>query len=435
MKKTAKILLVIIFVLLCRTPGSGAEENLINIHEALRLTLVNNSTLKSLRQEVKKAYAFKLQADGTLLPSISASASIDRQKESTTNDGERNDNKGAQVALEQVIYSGGKNSAIRRQSKQVKSIAELMIANGENTTVGELYARFYNVILQREKIKAEESAVKTSEQHLKEVSKMRELGLANSLEVIRAGQQLAANTANLSTAKGLYESAQISLMNYIGITPKKRLEVTGLLNVPEAVGNRQTSIRRAQANRADLKRLEEQLEYQKNQIIAEKSGTMPKITLGASTGYINPYLKDDRGDDTWRAELSVTLPIFDRNTARGNAIRAEAVLEQDKIALQQKELDVKSEVEIAWTEVESTSDRLKASEKALELGNESLRLAEVGFREGVTPQLDLLNAQTSLTSARLDYAQSQYNHLLTIVALKVTEGAVIEWTGEIKNND
>ena len=435
MKKTTKILLIVTFVLFYRASGSNAEENSISIHEAIELTLTNNSTLRSLRQEIKKAYAFKLQADGTLLPSISASASIDRQKESTTNDGERNDNKGAQVALEQIIYSGGKNSAIRRQSKQVKSIAELMISNGENDAVGALYVRFYNVILQREKIKAEESAVKTSEQHLKEVQKMRELGLANSLEVIRAGQQLATNTANLSTAKGLYESAQISLMNYIGITPEKRLEVTGLLNVPEAVGNRQTSIGRAQANRADLKRLEEQLEYQKNQIIAEKSGMMPKITLGASAGYINPYLKDDRGDDTWRAELSVTLPIFDRNTAKGNAIRAEAILEQDKIALQQKELDVKSEVEIAWTEVESSLGRLKASEKALELGNESLRLAEVGFREGVTPQLDLLNAQTSLTSARLDYAQSQYNHLLTIVALKVTEGAVIEWTGEIKTND
>lgn len=432
MKKATKIILIITFVLLYRATCSSAEDNSINIHEAIDLTLTNNSTLKSLRQEIKKAYAFKLQADGTLLPNISANASIDRQKESTTKNEERYDNKGAKVSLEQIIYSGGKNSAIRRQSKQVKSIAELMIANGENSTVGQLFVRFYNVILQREKIKAEESAVKTSKQHLKEVSKMRELGLANSLEVIRAGQQLAANTANLSTAKGLYESAQISLMNYIGITPEKRLEIEGGLNVPEAEGDRQTSIVKAQANRADLKRLEQQLEYQKNQIMAEKSGMMPKVALGASTGYLNPYRNDDRGDDTWRAELSVTLPIFDRNTTRGNAIRAEAVLEQDKIALQQKELDVKSEVEIAWTEVESSLDRLKASEKALELGNESLRLAEVGFREGVTPQLDLLNAQTSLTSARLDYAQSQYNHLLTIVALKVTEGDVIEWTEGIK---
>ncbi|MCK9341815.1 MAG: TolC family protein [Synergistaceae bacterium] len=430
MTKNKMILFSIALALTLTASCRSAEAGAVGINEAIELTLTNNSGLRSLRQETIKAFAFQIQADGTLLPSLSANAYLDRQKESTTNDGERNDNKGARATLEQVIYSGGKNSAIRNQSKQVKNIAEMIIANGENNTVGELYARFYNVLLQRERIKAEESAVNTSQQHLKEVEKMRQLGLANSLEVIRAGQLLATNTANLSTAKGLYESAHISLMNYMGIPPEGRREVTGELSVPEAVGTRQASLEVAREKRADLKRLEEQLEYQKNQILIEKSGTRPKITFGASAGYLNPYLKDDRGDDTWRAELSVTVPIFDRNTSRGNAIKAGAVLEQDKIALEQKELDVKSEVETAWAEIESTLQHLKASEKALELAKESLRLAEVGFREGVTPQLDLLNAQTSLTSARLDHARSQYNHLLTIVALKVTEGTVIEWTGE-----
>ncbi|MDY0283848.1 MAG: TolC family protein [Synergistaceae bacterium] len=430
MTKNKMILFSIALALTLTASCRSAEAGAVGINEAIELTLTNNSGLRSLRQETIKAFAFQIQADGTLLPSLSANAYLDRQKESTTNDWERNDNKGARATLEQVIYSGGKNSAIRNQSKQVKNIAEMIIANGENNTVGELYARFYNVLLQRERIKAEESAVNTSQQHLKEVEKMRQLGLANSLEVIRAGQLLATNTANLSTAKGLYESAHISLMNYMGIPPEGRREVTGELSVPEAVGTRQASLEVAREKRADLKRLEEQLEYQKNQILIEKSGTRPKITFGASAGYLNPYLKDDRGDDTWRAELSVTVPIFDRNTSRGNAIKAGAVLEQDKIALEQKELDVKSEVETAWAEIESTLQHLKASEKALELAKESLRLAEVGFREGVTPQLDLLNAQTSLTSARLDHARSQYNHLLTIVALKVTEGTVIEWTGE-----
>ena len=348
------ILFSIAFALTLTASCRSAEASAVGINEAIELTLTNNSGLRSLRQETIKAFAFQIQADGTLLPSLSANAYLDRQKESTTNDEERNDNKGARATLEQVIYSGGKNSAIRNQSKQVKNIAEMIIANGENNTVGELYARFYNVLLQRERIKAEESAVNTSQQHLKEVEKMRQLGLANSLEVIRAGQLLATNTANLSTAKGLYESAHISLMNYMGIPPEARREVTGELSVPEAVGTRQASLEVAREKRADLKRLEEQLEYQKNQILIEKSGTRPKITFGASAGYLNPYLKDDRGDDTWRAELSVTVPIFDRNTARGNAIKAGAVLEQDKIALEQKELDVKSEVETAWAEIEST---------------------------------------------------------------------------------
>ncbi|NLD05199.1 MAG: TolC family protein, partial [Synergistaceae bacterium] len=391
-KKTTMIIMALTFALLCGAEVSCAENGSIDIYEAIELSMANNSGLRSLRQETIKAYAFQIQADGTLLPSLSANAYLDRQKESTTNDGERNDNSVARASLEQVIYSGGKNSAIRNQSKQINNIAEMIITNGENNAAGELYARFYNVLLKLERIKAEESAVNTSGQHLKEVRKMRELGLANSLEVIRAGQLLATNTANLSTAKGLYESAHISLMNYMGIPPEKRREVTGKLSVPEAEGTRQNSLEIAQANRSDLKKLKEQLEYQKNQILIEKSGTRPKVTFGASSGYLNPYLKNDRGDDTWRAELSVTVPIFDRNTARGNAIKAGAVLEQDKIALEQKELDIKSEVETAWTEIESTLQHLKASEKALELAMESLRLAEVGFREGVTPQLDLLNA-------------------------------------------
>ena len=430
MKKKTAILMIIASVLLCRILPARGEEISIGIHEAVELTLKNNSELRSLRQETIKAYSFKIQADGTLLPSISANAVLDRQRENTTNDGGRNDSKSVRATLEQTIYSGGKNPAIRDQSKQVKNIADMIIASGENNAVGELYARFYNVLLQSERIKAEESAVNTSVQHLKEVQKMRELGLSNSLEVIRAGQLLATNTANLSTAKGLFESAHISLMNFMGIPPEKRVGVKGELNVPEAEGTRPISLEKANANRADLKKLKEQLKFQKNQILIEKSGSRPKISLGASAGYLDPYQRNDTGDDTWRAELSVTVPIFDRNTSRGNAIRAGAVLEQDNIELEQKELDIKSEVEIAWSEVESTLDHLKASEKALELARESLRLAEVGFREGVTPQLDLLNAQTSLTSARLDHARSQYNHLIAITALKVTEGTIIEWTGE-----
>ena len=430
MKKKATILLIITLAVLCSTLPVGADDGSIDIYKAVELTLQNNSALRSLRQETIKAYAFKIQADGTLLPSITADAGLDKQKESTTNDGARNDNKTTAVTLEQIIYSGGKNSALRDQSKQVKSMAEMIIADGENNAVGELYARFYNVLLQKERIKAEESAVRTSEQHLKEVQRMRELGLANSLEVIRAGQQLATNMANLSTARGLYESAHISLMNYMGIPPEKRIGVKGELNAPEVEGNRPLSLERAQTNRADLKKLKEQLEYQENQIQIEKSGGRPKITFGISAGYLDPYQKTDVGDDTWRAALSVTVPIFDRNTSRGNAIKAGAVLEQDKIALEQKELDIKSEVEIAWSEAESTLQHLKASEKALDLAKESLRLAEVGFREGVTPQLDLLSAQTSLTAARLEYAKSQFNHLIAIVALKVTEGTVIPWTWE-----
>lgn len=407
---------------------SGAP---LDIAEALRLTLANNAELKSLRQELVKADAFRIRADGTRLPSVSVAAAADIQREPQTSDGsDRNSSRGISAALEQELYTGGRNSAIRAQAPQVRTIADMAIADAENSAAGELYARFYNVSLRKKQIEAEEAAVVTSEMHLKQVRKMADLGLANRLEVIRAGQQLAENSANLATAHGLYDSSLISLMNYMGIEPKERRDVSGDLYEPAASGGRAESLELARSFRADRKRLEEQIRYQENQIKIERSAMLPKLTAGLSSGWSNPYRQRDESGDTWRAQISLAVPVFDRNVSRSAVISAKAVQEQNRIALEQKELDIKSEVETAWTDIDTSRKSMRAQEKALELAKETLRLAEIGYREGVTPQLDLLDAQSGLTLARLEYNRALYNCLIASVALKVTEGTITSWNGE-----
>ena len=403
-----------------------------DIKEAITLTLENNSELRSLRQEMVKAEAFRLQAEGAFLPEASFNAYIDEQKENQTTDGSsRYDNRVARLTLSHTLYSGGRNQAMLRQSPRVKSIAALNLKDAENRVTGELFARFYNVLLQERRIETERSAIATSELHLREVTRMSELGLSNRLEVIRASQSLATNKANLTSAEGAFDTALISLMNYMAISPEDRRPVTGDLQVIAISGDRAGSLAAAMTKRADRDALQRQMEYQADQIEIERSGGRPRATLGVSAGFLDPYRGNNTGDDTWRAELSITVPILDRNTSRGNIIRAQAVIEQDKLALTQKDLDIKSGVETAWDELETTTERLESTGRALELAEESLRLAEVGFQEGVTPQLDLLEAQTSLTESRLEHLRSLYNHMLAVIALKVTEGNIIDWTEEM----
>jgi len=404
-----------------------AEENPMSIGEAIGLMLDNNLTLQSLRQDIGKAEAFRLQADGTATPEVGVRASTNERVTRGTSAGDNE----ASLTLEQTIYSGGRNQATRRQSAPLRSIADLALIDAQNQAAGELFARFYNVLLQERRIGTERSAIATSEMHLKEVTSMSELGLSNRLEVIRASQQLATNKASLVSAEGLYDSAVISLMNYMAIPPDERRPVAGDLGTLSVEGDRETSLTAAMENRADLGMLENQIEYQKYQIEIERSGSRPKVTLGGSASFID---KDRAGafDDTWRAELALTVPILDRNTTKGNVMRAEATAAQDKIALEQKRLDIKSGVETAWTELETATEHLESAATALELAEETLRLAEVGYKEGVTPQLDLLSAQTSLTESRLEHLRSLYNHMLAVVALKVTEGNILDWAEEME---
>ncbi len=422
--------LIAISVILAASAMAGAESAPLEIGEALSITLENNASLRSLREELKKAEAFKLQAEGALLPSVSVNGALGWQREPQTESGDRDDDRSAQATAEQELYTGGRVGAMRAQSPQVKTIAEMAVAESENAAAGELFARFYNVLLQKKCIEAEEDAVKTSELHLREVSRMCDVGAANRLEVIRASRQLAENNAALATARGAFETANISLMNYMGIEPSARRAVNGELYEPLIEGGREKSLALAQRFRADRRRLEEQLGYQENQIKIERSESLPRLSAGLSAGWLSPYRSRDESGDTWRAEVRLSIPIFDRGITRRAVMEAKAVREQDKIALEQKELDIKSEVETAWTEIETNREHLAASREALNLARESLRLAEAGYREGVTPQLDLLTAQSELTSAQLEYNRAQYNCIIAAVALKMTEGTITEWNGE-----
>lgn len=412
------------------TPAHAAGE--LKITDAIEMTLTNNLSLKSLRQEAAKAYARKVGARGLWTPSLSVTAYVDDQRENQTSDGSnRTSARVARATLSQTLYNGGRNSALQRQARAAETIADLRLADGENAVIGELFARFYNVLLQEGRVEAGRSAVLTSEAHLRELERKSELGLSNRLEVIRAQGSLASNRANLTAAEGLYESALISLMDFMGHDPEDRLYPDGELRVIAPSGSRAESLELAMTSRADRLALISQIAQQDDQIEIERASMRPTVSLNATAGYLDPYRNADRGSDTWRAELSITVPILDRNSSRSNVLNAQAVQEQNKISLEQKELEIRSGVETAWIELESSTHRLESTRLALELAEETLRLSEVGFQEGVTPQLDLLSAQTSLTEARLNNLSALYNRMLAIVALKVTEGGIIKWTDEV----
>ena len=414
--------------------ASGTPDAPIDIREAIDLMLRDNLSLKSLRQEIMKAEAARLTADGTMTPSVNLTAQTSVARPGEANRMARRAmgqdelvwTDQASISVNQTLYSGGRNTAMRRQAMHTMSIADLALIDAQNRAAGQLFAAFYNVLLAERRIEVEEAAVARAEMHFREVSRMSELGLTNRLEVIRASQQLATNRANQVTAMGNYDAAVISLMNILAIPPEERRPVAGTLRVITVRGDREQSLAAAMENRADLGIAENRIESQDYQIVIARSGARPNLTLGGAAS-VTDAGRTGNFDDTWSANLLLTVPVLDRNTTRANVINAEATAAQIRISAEEKRLEIKSGVETAWSELETATEHLEAATRALELAEETMRLAEVGYREGVTPQLDLLAAQMSLTESRLGFLRSLYNHKLAVVALKVTEGTIIDW--------
>jgi outer membrane protein TolC len=92
---------------------------------------------------------------------------------------------------------------------------------------------------------------------------------------------------------------------------------------------------------------------------------------------------------------------------------------------------IKLEVQQAVLKINEARESLLSQEKNVEQAEESLRIAELNFSEGMATSLDVSASQAALTLAKTNYAQALYDYVLALAELEKAMG--IGW--EKMNSD
>ena len=82
---------------------------------------------------------------------------------------------------------------------------------------------------------------------------------------------------------------------------------------------------------------------------------------------------------------------------------------QNRMALKD---GISLELKDAVLELETTEENIPTTRKAVEQGEENLRVNEERYKAQVTTITEVLDAQTLLTQARVNYYKALYNHHL-----------------------
>jgi outer membrane protein TolC len=72
--------------------------------------------------------------------------------------------------------------------------------------------------------------------------------------------------------------------------------------------------------------------------------------------------------------------------------------------------------------VEEARESLLSQEKNVEQAQESLRIAELNFAEGLITILDIGQAQTALTQARVNYSQVLFDYMMALAEVDRATG-------------
>ena len=104
--------------------------------------------------------------------------------------------------------------------------------------------------------------------------------------------------------------------------------------------------------------------------------------------------------DGYRVGALLQWDFFDGGTARARARQEENDILNSQTGFANQRNQVRIEVEEAYFFLQSNKENITTAEKAVELAEESLRLARLRFQAGVGTQTDVINSQTELTTAR-----------------------------------
>jgi len=80
----------------------------------------------------------------------------------------------------------------------------------------------------------------------------------------------------------------------------------------------------------------------------------------------------------------------------------------------------------AYLNLQDAQKRLEVARKGLEQATEALRLARVRFEAGVSPQLEISDAELAFTQAQTNLVNAQFDYLDAYAALLRAIGAIDE---------
>lgn len=414
----------VVSVLVITSAGAKA----ITLSEAVKIAMEKNHDVLSAREELVKAEGLVKVARGSFYPSVSAGAEATTREETPV----RQDSElyGADLTLEQTIYEGGRLRAYRAQADYNTLVALNSLSSVEQQVAYQVYEGFYSILHGEENVKTAEEALAYAENYALEMRKRREVGLATDLEVTRAEQLLVTSRKELVRAQNELESARLELARLLRLPDGRKVTADGQLEyVPVDVESR-NSVGYALENSPDLEVLRQKVKMQEKNIDIARSDLRPSVSMSASWQFDDPAtgITGDRdGDDTWSVRIRADFPLFDSGITKGKVEQEQATLRQSERSVEKRADELRSGIKTIILELDTAENNVMESIKNLELARESLRLAEVGVREGVGIQLDVLDARRSLTQARLSWASAVMNYELKAAELRKAEGRLVSW--------
>ena len=326
------------------------------------------------------------------------------------------------LALTQTLYDFGRTSSRYERAKAFKEAAGFDYKGKEQDVFLQVVEAYYGIREAKKLLKSAEEDVAQMTEHLQVAKDFYEQGVSTLNDLLQAEVKLAASKQQKLAVANRVENRWLLLNFLINQKPEYRAELEEKIESEE--GLPPGGVEKAINTRAEIKALKKIVEGSKREVEENKSNFAPELFARLAVD----YLQNDRAAEQsiMSASVGLKMNLFDGLATTSRYHRAVKLRAQNEDGLRQLIEQIGLEYRTAVNDVKIAAERIRVTEKAIEQGEENLRITRDRYQNLVGTATEVIDAQTLLTQIRTDNYRAGFDYQVAIARVRKAMGGLQE---------
>ena len=417
------------------TPNGVAAGDSLSLDLAVQSVLDANPSITNLTELANAASGRLAQTRTGFLPQVTGQATytrIDPTVKLSFQPGQEpvqfnpNNNYDAHLTAQYLLYDFGRNAATRNLAESQVTTAQDNIIVARRDLAYTAAQTYYGILFLRESIRVQDQQIASLVAHRNEMQKRVEAGVSTRFDVTTTDVRITQAQNTKLDLENQLRNQQVQLARLLHRPQQADVPVRGRLAYDPQPVSLEAELTRAAQNRPEVKLARDAEQTAELQTRLVERSNLPSLGVGAQVGGKNGYLpaiNEFRFNTVGAVQLSV--PIYDGNKNKNQRVEALANARAAVARTQDTQEQIRADVRQAVNNLEFSRARYANAQQQIAQASDALTRATGRYRYGVGQNLDVLDAETQLSLARLARAQAIYNYTLGQFQLKRATGEQI----------
>ncbi|WP_299778910.1 TolC family protein [uncultured Formosa sp.] len=462
---------LVILIILYLISWAGFAQKTYTLDDCIAIALEHNLDLKSTHLQANSAKVNYKQSKANLLPSLNGDFNLGvndgRSIDPFTNDyiDQELTYSNLGLSLDMTIFNGFRLLNSAKQNRLNAQASELETEAERQDLILNVTLAYLQVLNAKDVLDLAHTRLETTTQQLQIQKGFFESESGNPADYADILGQIANDETSILVSESSLNSAKLSLMILLNLETSINVDAESLILGFEPYTLSVDAVyRESLQNLATFKAKDLRIEAAKKGVSVAKSQFTPEVSFfgGVYTNHSSaaefytstgtslietgdfvtvegqdlPVITEETSfvskTISYRDQLdnnlntavgiAVSVPLFNGFKAKNNVALEKIKVEESIIELERTHVSIKNAITQVYFDMEAAYKRYQSLEKQVEAYQESYRINDIRFKNGVSNFLNYITSKNNLDNAKVNLANAKYEYILRVKVLDYYRG-------------